>query len=218
MGVSVSYINLVEHDRRKLTGERLRDVTRILGIDSGALDGEAERQLLADLEQLASNPALADLTLDQGQGRTLLAQHEPWARALVALHRAGQRDQGLIAAFSDRLNHDPLLNESIHDILNASTAIRSVTAIYDEGGEITSDQRARFDEILSEEAARLAVVTQSLAGFFERSDQPGSGLTAPEEVDDFLFERRNYFDAIETAMDQLRLKMGLRRRRRRSLS
>jgi len=200
MGVSVSYVNLIEHDRRRLNGTRLKDVTAILGIDSGALDGEGERRLLADLEEVASDPAVANLALDRAQVRALITQHEPWANALVALFRAGQRDQGVIAAFSDRLNHDPVLSESIHEMLNASTAIRSVTTIYDEGGDIPIDQRDRFDKILSEEATRLAAVAQSLAGFFERTERPGTALTAPEEVDEFLFERRNHFPALEDAM------------------
>ena len=203
MGVSVSYINLVEHDRRRLKGTRLRDITSILGIDSSALDGEAETRLLTDLEEVTSDPAVAGLALDRTQARTLVTQHESWAQALVALHRAGQRDQDLIAAFSDRLNHDPVLNESIHKMLNASTAIHSVTTIYDEAEEISPEQRSRFDKVLSEEAARLADVAQSLAGFFERSEKPGTALTAPEEVDEFLFERRNHFPAIEAAMERL---------------
>jgi len=208
MGVSVSYINLVEHDRRRLTRQRLERIASILGIDSDTLDGEAERGLLAELDQLTSDPAVADLSLDQRECRTLIAQHENWARALVALHRAGQRDQGLIAAFSDRLNQDPLLNESIHEMLNASTAIRSITSIYDEDSDVSPEQRARFDGILSEEANRLATVAQSLAGFFERNEGPGTGATAPEEVDEFLFERQNYFEKIEFASDDIRKSMG----------
>jgi predicted transcriptional regulator/transcriptional regulator with XRE-family HTH domain len=208
MGVSVSYINLIEHDRRRLKGARLKEVTDILGIDSGALDGEVGRRLLADLEEVTSDPAVADLALDMGQVRAFVTQHEPWAHALVALFRAGQRDQGVIAAFSDRLNHDPVLSESIHEMLNASTAIRSVTTIYDEGGDIPPEQRGRFDTILSEEAARLATVAQSLAGFFERTERPGSALTAPEEVDEFLFERRNHFPALEDAMEAERAAMA----------
>ncbi len=208
MGVSVSYVNLVEHDRRRLKGTRLNDVTKILGIDSQALDGETEGKLLADLEAVTSDPSVADLSLDRAQVRALVTQHEPWAKALVALYRAGQRDQGLIAAFSDRLNHDPVLSDSIHDMLNASTAIRSVTTIYDEGDDIPAAQRDRFDRILSEEADRLASVAQSLAGFFERAERPGTSLTAPEEVDEFLYDRRNYFPAIEEKMECERAAMG----------
>jgi len=202
MGVSVSYVNLIEHDRRRLKGDRLKDVTSILGIDSAALDGEVESRLLADLEEVTSDPAVADLALDRAQARALVTQHESWANALVALYRAGQRDQDLIAAFSDRLNHDPVLSESIHKMLNASTAIHSVTTIYDEAKEIAPQQRERFDKMLSEEAGRLAEVAQSLAGFFERNERPGTALTAPEEVDEFLFERRNHFPAIEAAIEQ----------------
>ncbi len=204
LGVSVSYVNLIEHDRRQVRGKRLKDITTILNIDPKALDGETEARLLTELEEVSSDPALAGLDLDWTQVRSLVARYEPWAHALVALYRAGQRDQSLIAAFSDRLNHDPVLNESIHKMLNASTAIHSVTTILNESAEISAEQRVRFDSILGEEATRLAGIAQSLAGFFERNEQPGTALTAPEEVDEFLFERRNYFPDIEERIEQIR--------------
>jgi len=154
----------------------------------------------ARLQSGMTQTALADA---MGVSVSLITQHEPWAHALVALYRAGQRDQDLIAAFSDRLNHDPVLNESIHKMLNASTAIHSVTTIYDEAAEIAPNQRDRFDKVLSEEANRLVDVAKSLAGFFERTERPGTALTAPEEVDEFLFERRNHFPIIEDRMEQV---------------
>lgn len=201
LGVSASYVNLIERDRRRLTGERLNAVSAILDLEPGALDGEMERQLLRDLDELTSDPAVADLALDTAETRDLVARHGSWARALVSLRRASQRDQNLVAAFSDRLNHDPVLNESMHEMLNASTAVRSVADIYAEAPDLAPEYRARFDSILIEEATRLSEVVQSLAGFFERNETPGAAFNAAEEIDDFLYERSNYFPDIEARME-----------------
>lgn len=201
MGVSVSYINLVERDRRRLNESRLNDAATILDIDPNTLDGDDDRRLLIELETLSAGPAVADLPLDAEGARKLITENVPWARALVALHHASQRDQSVIAAYSDRLNQDPVLSESIHEMLNASTAIRSVASIIEDAPDLTAAERGRFDAILGTEAARMADVAQSLAGFFERNETLGSAATAAEEVDDLLYEHRNHFPAIEAAME-----------------
>lgn len=201
LGVSVSYVNLIERDRRIPTLPRKQALADILDLDPEALGGEAERQLMGDLDELSADPVVTGLKLEDA--RDFVARHGDWARALVAMRRAAQRDQTLVTALSDRLNHDPLLNDSMHEMLNAATAVRSVADIYADTPDLPPDRRARFDAILLEEASRLAEVAQSLAGFFERSDEPGTALTAAEELDDFLYDRRNHFPALEAAMEGL---------------
>lgn len=203
MGVSVSYINLVEKDRRRLTGQRLQALAAILGIDTGKLDGEEERALLHELEEIAADPSVAHLNLADSDARALIVRHGDWARALAALRRAGQRDQALIATLSNRLNNDPLLTGAMHEMLNAATAVRSVADIYAEAPDLPPDRRSRFDGILLEESTRLAEVAQSLTGFLEHGGDAGSALTAGEELDDFLYRRRNHFPALEEAMERL---------------
>ena len=203
LGISVSYMNLIERDRRRIAGARLKTLREILDLEAGALDGDAERRILQDLDELAADPTVAEFRLDAAGARTLLARHPDWARALAALRRSGLRDQSLIAALSDRLNHDPELNTAIHEMLNAATAIRSVADIFAEAPDLPPERRARFDGMLHEESKRLAEVAQALAGFFERNEAPGTALTAAEEVDEFLYERRNHFPALEAAMAEV---------------
>lgn len=197
LGISVSYVNLIEHDKRTIGGKLLNRLAETLGLETGALDGAQERQIIDELHQIAAEPGFAETGVSPDSARDLIARHEPWAKTLLAMRRAGARDQSRIAALSDRLNHDPLLNSSIYDMLSSASAIRSIADIYAEAPDIAPEQRHRFDSILHEEATRLSSVAQTLASAFENADPDLGGFTGPEEVDDFLYARSNYFPVLE---------------------
>jgi len=205
LGISVSYVNLIEHDKRSIGGALLNRVAGALGLEPGALDGAQERRVLDELSEIAAS--VADGTDGPGpeSARDLLARHEPWARVLLSLHRAGMRDQGTISALSNRFNQDPLLDASVSDMLASATAIHSVADIFADAPDMEGDQRARFDAILKEEATRLSDVAQTLARAFEGGQADVSGLSAPEEVDDFLYRRSNHFPALEAVAEGLEL-------------
>lgn len=200
LGISVSYVNLIEHDKRSIGGALLNRVTAALGLEPGALDGAQERRVLDELSEIAAT-ADADAGPGPDSARDLLARHEPWARVLLSLHRAGMRDQGTISALSNRFNQDPVLDASVNDMLASATAIRSVADILADAPEMEGAQRARFDAILQEEATRLSDVARTLARAFEGGQADVSGLGAPEEVDDFLYRRSNHFPALEAVAE-----------------
>ncbi len=197
LGISVSYVNLIEHDKRSIGGSLLNRLAEALGIEPGALNGAQERRVLDELAEIAAGTVEEGTSPHPESARDLLARHEPWARALLSLHRATKRDQGTISALSNRLNQDPVLDASVNDMLASATAIRSVADILADAPDMEQDQRARFDAILQEEATRLSDVAQTLARAFEAGQTDVSGLTAPEEVDDFLYRRSNHFPALE---------------------
>ncbi len=205
LGISVSYVNLIEHDKRSIGGALLNRVAEALDLEPGALDGVQERRILDELAEIAAGSAGEAARPRPESARDLLARHEPWARALLSLHRAGIRDQGTIAALSNRLNQDPVLDASVNDMLASATAIRSVADILADAPDMDGVQRARFDAILQEEATRLSDVAQTLARAFEGGQTDVSGLTAPEEVDDFLYRRSNHFPALEAFAERLAL-------------
>jgi len=205
LGISVSYVNLIEHDKRSIGGALLNRMAEALGIEPGTLDGAQERRVLDELSEIAANAAEEGAGPGPESARDLLARHEPWARVLLSLHRASVRDQGTISALSNRFNQDPVLDASVSDMLASSTAIRSVADILGDAPDMEGEQRARFDAILQEEAARLSDVAQTLARAFEGGQADVSGLSAPEEVDDFLYRRSNHFPALEAVAEGLLL-------------
>ena len=53
VGISPSYLNLIEHDRRRIGGKLLNDLARALGMDLLALSTGAEISVIAALQSIA---------------------------------------------------------------------------------------------------------------------------------------------------------------------
>ncbi|MGA8007249.1 MAG: helix-turn-helix transcriptional regulator, partial [Burkholderiales bacterium] len=61
LGISASYLNLIEAGKRNIGGGLLKRIADALGLAVDELDGKAERRLLGDLAELAAEPLLAAL-------------------------------------------------------------------------------------------------------------------------------------------------------------
>ena len=59
VGISASYLNLIERNKRGIAGALLRRTAQALELELEELDGAAERRLLATLSELAHLPHLA---------------------------------------------------------------------------------------------------------------------------------------------------------------
>jgi predicted transcriptional regulator/transcriptional regulator with XRE-family HTH domain len=130
LGISASYLNLIEHDQRSITASLLIKLSEILGVDLAALSGHAERQLEGGLREVFADPLLGTEPVPEEEAAALAAQSPNAARAVLALYRAwrvAREDAGGIAlpsgrrillpteeardAFHERGNHFPALEE-----------------------------------------------------------------------------------------------------------
>ena len=58
LGISASYLNLIEHDQRTVTASLLIKLTETLQVDLTALSGVSERQLEVQLREVFADPLL----------------------------------------------------------------------------------------------------------------------------------------------------------------
>lgn len=203
VGISPSYLNLIEANKRAIAGATLRRITEVLDLDPETLTGRTEQRMIDDLAELAAEPMLRDLDLDDRSVGDLIGRHPAWAAALLACWRAYRDQAQTAAALSDRLNQDPALADAVHQLLTHVTAVRSTSEILESTEDLPADRRTRFHAILSAESARLSEVTQGLAAFFDKPHSRTRSITAAEEVDDVIIERANHFPALEQAADDL---------------
>ncbi|SET33397.1 short-chain fatty acyl-CoA regulator family protein [Oceanicella actignis] len=209
MGISASYLNLIESAKRGVSPRLVRAAAKALGLPPEALDGAAERRLAGLLAEMAADPDFADLALDPAQTAELVARAPGWARALARAWSASREKSRMLDALSDRLAHDPFLSDAVHRMLTNIAAIRSTSEILAAVEDIEPPQRARFHHILTEESARLSEVAQSLAQFFD-ADRAGARAAAPaEEIDEAFLAADNRFDRLEAAAEALRARLGL---------
>lgn len=204
VGISASYLNLIESDKRSIAGRLLTQIADALGLTVDELDGASERRLLADLRELAGDPLLASLHIDPDSAAELAGRHADWGQALVRLHRACTDRERTVLALSDRLKHDPFLGDAVHAMLTQLSAVRSAAEILRTFEDLAPEDSARFVRIVGAESERLSNVAQALAAFFDRARTPTRSTTPVEEVDDFLLDHDNYFPALEALAADVR--------------
>jgi hypothetical protein len=136
LGISASYLNLIEHDQRGVTASLLIRIGETLRVDLATLSGSAERQLEVQLRETFADPLLAHDAVPEAEIEALAAGSPAAARAILTLYRAwrvAREDAGGIALpsgrrillpteeardfFNDRANHFPSLEQAAEALL-----------------------------------------------------------------------------------------------------
>lgn len=209
VGISPSYLNLIENNKRDIGGALLNRVAQHLDIDIEELAGGAEQKLLQDLEEAFADPMLESLPYQPDERRELVAQYPASAAALARLHRAYTGAVANADAYADRLRSDPLLSQLLHQILSGVTAIRSSAEILEDVTDLDDEERQRFIGAIGRETRALSDVARNLIGQFDTSSQIRRSVSPAREIDDLIIERSNYFPALEAAADRLRRELEL---------
>src|SRR3984893_1621829 len=213
LGISASYLNLIEHDQRAVTASLLIKLGETLRVDLATLSGSGERQLEVSLREAFADPLLSADAVPEAEIADLAATAPNAARAVLALYRAwrvAREDAGGIALpsgrrvllpneeardfFDDRANHFPTLGEAADGIAATCSAAPAET------------NHAIADRLRTTHG--LTVTVQPLDGVLRRFDPETRRLalaeTLPRESRGFhmafqlaLFEAR---DAVETVL------------------
>lgn len=88
LGISPSYLNLIEHDERPVTVPLLLKLGQTFNIDLQELSDDAERRLALSLREVFADPGLAASDVDAEEIRQLVAAAPKAGRAVVELYRA----------------------------------------------------------------------------------------------------------------------------------
>ncbi len=205
VGISASYMNLIERNRRAIAGPLLRRTAEALTLRLEELDGAAERRLLERLDEIAHAPELAALGIEAEPRRPIWSPAIPAGRARIAALARSEREASAAArALADRLTHDPFLGETVHRMLTRIATIRS--AGRDPARQCPrspADQRTRFHRMIHEESRALSEVGEALAAYFDRIDAPRRTLTPLDEVEALFDARGNHIPELEAAACEL---------------
>ncbi len=170
VGVSASYLNLIEHNRRRVGRDLLQRLAAALGEPVQVLAEGPERGRTLALRAAAAE-APPEVRPDLRQLDDFVARHPGWADLVV---RQAARIGGLerlVGALNDRLGQDPHLSAALHEVLSATSAVRATAAILAETPDIAPDWRARFLANLNADSARLAAGAEALVAYL---DAPGA--------------------------------------------
>lgn len=203
VGISASYLNLIEHAKRDVAGALLRRLADALGLELSELTGQEEVRLTQDLADVAADPGLRDLRLDEPGAHEIVARRPGWGQAIVRLHRRQQAAATLAESLAQRLAHDATLVQASHQLLTRMTSVRSFAEILREHTDLEAGRRDRYVGLIAEESARLGDVAKSL---FDRLSDFGESVRATtpvEEVDDFVIGHANHFPELELRAEAL---------------
>ncbi len=200
VGISASYLNLIEHNRRRIGGKLLLGIAQVLGVEPSMLTEGAEAALIATLREAAADTgavARKPEPADEFAGR-----FPGWAEVLAAKHRRIASLERTVEALSDRLTHDPHLAASLHEVLSTAAAIRSTASILAETGELEPEWRDRFHHNLNQDAQRLADSSKALVRYLDDTNTGDVRRGLPmEEVEAFVAAHNHHFGGLESGQD-----------------
>lgn len=151
LAVSASYLNLIEHNRRKITASLLLKLVQVFDLPLTALAQDEESPLIANLMEVLGDELFEDIDLTNTDVQELVTASPNAAKAMVTLYDAYRRARADVMAYADRFAEEDRL------VLGQGAA------------EVVSDflqSRDNFFPDLEEEAARIRreigiVATQS---------------------------------------------------------
>ncbi len=203
VGISASYLNLIEWNKRRIAGARLHEIARVLDISLDDLEGSAEGRLLELLTEIAHLPSLCGLGIETDRTSELIGRFPGWTKGLAALVRSERDAVARAHALSDRLSNDPFLGETVHGMLTRIAAIRSAADILTDYPELPDDRRDRFNQIIHEESQALSHIGEALATYLDKAEDIDRILTPLDEVEALFEARENRFGEIEEAVSAL---------------
>lgn len=185
-GISASYLNLIEHNRRRIGGKLLLDIAEALSVEPALLIQGAGAALISSLREAASDVPAVGAELDRVD--EFAGRFPGWAELLSTARQRIMALERNVETLSDRMTHDPHLATSLHEMLSTVTAIRSAASILAEPGDIDPDWQARFHRNIYEDSARLAETSRGLVTYLEADDETATETGAPQEELDAVLE------------------------------
>ncbi|MGH1579215.1 short-chain fatty acyl-CoA regulator family protein [Planktotalea sp.] len=200
-GISASYLNLIEHNRRRIGGKLLLDLAAVLDVEPTLLTEGAEATLMASLREVAASQPSHSAELDRLE--EFAGRFPGWARMIESISQQQSSLEQTVVSLTDRMTHDPQLAEALHDILGAVTSIRSTSSILVKTEELEPEWRNRFHRNINEDAQRLTEGSQSLATYLNGEMSETNQVTTPQdEIEAFFRQNKFQFPALEESSDQ----------------
>ena len=207
IGISPSYLNLIEASKRDVGGILLQKIAKELNLELDKLTGESEQRIISDIKDIFADPIMRGVELSQEEMREFVTRFPKMASSLVHIYRSFIDANANIEAYANRLKTDPLFSQLLHQVLSQITAIRSSSEILENVADITHLEREKFLKSISRDSNRLGDVAKNLIGHFDQTTKIHRFVTPIRELDDLIIAENNYFALLEDVANSLRLEI-----------
>jgi hypothetical protein len=106
LGISPSYLNLIESQKRPLTAALLLKLAQVFQVDLATFASVEDARLAADLSEAFGDPIFEGIGVGEADARELGAESPNVARALLTLYRAYVSTRDSAQALASRLSED----------------------------------------------------------------------------------------------------------------
>ncbi len=209
LGISASYLNLIEHDQRAVTASLLIKLTDALEVDLATLSGTRERALETGLREVLADPMLGLDEVPEAEVATLAGSAPNIGRAALALYRAwrvAKEDASGIALPTGRRILLPTeeSRDFFHEHANHFPALERVAERLGAGAELPApeDLSDAAEERARRKLDRLARERDEMGPVNLRADVEMAELDA--RIEGITRER----DEISAAIAKLRRQIG----------
>ncbi|MBL4666340.1 MAG: DUF2083 domain-containing protein [Sneathiella sp.] len=205
LGISASYLNLIEHDRRDLTVPILLKISLLLKVDPLYFAPQQDGQLLAEMNETLHDPLFSQEEFSDNSVANFISDHPELASLLTKLYQAYKAALSDLQYMKERLSQDSLLADSSFRLRTLVTSILSLTEIMHDNENMDVSQRQEFLEIVFKDSTALNETVNEMLGFVggDHISDSGAHISPAEAVTDFIQISNNYFEGLEQAAHSL---------------
>lgn len=178
VGISAAYLNLIEHNRRRISADLLTQFATALEVEEFALSVGAAP---SKVEQVMGAASSVGVVVDTIAVQNLVERFPIAADIVLAQENRLKSVEATLEHLSDRLSHDPFLSDALHEIVSTVSSIRSTSSILLDGDGMDPGLDLRFRKNIHSDSLRLASATQALANSLDLEDESKSESLSPHD-------------------------------------
>lgn len=211
LGISASYLNLIEHNRRTITVPLLLRLSQILQVDPHIFAPQQEGPLIGEMTDALKDPLFEEFDMSEVEIGTLAAEQPDICQAYTKCYRAYRNLQSDLQVLNERLSQDLFLTDSSYRLRNFVTSILSFTEILYDNENLSVEERRNFLKIMLKDSENLTDTVNEMLSFDtgDRVMGMAASLSPNEAVTDFIQANGNYFPPLEEAAAEFRRLAGL---------
>ncbi|MAO54261.1 MAG: XRE family transcriptional regulator [Rhodospirillaceae bacterium] len=210
LGISPSYLNMIEHNDRPLTVSLLLKLSDVLGVDLRDFTAGDEVRIKSDLEEAMSDPLFGGTRPSAAELDEFVTAVPDICRAFLRLYRSYRNSREDVEALTDKLASSPYLVASSHSVRTLLTSVRSFSEILLDNIDLAADERQQFLEIVVDGTEKLTTQVDELLRFITGENLEGllDSRTPWEDVGDFWERNDNFFDDLDHRAETMRAEIG----------
>lgn len=165
LGISASYLNLIEHNRRTLTVQLLLSFSQILNIDPQIFSPKQDGRLASEVAEVLKDPLFKDLDFSDIDPSILVIDAPTLCSALTKSYNAWHSASNNLQVLSERVAQNPILSQSSYRLRTLLTSIMSFSEILHDNSDLEPAERKNFLKIVMNESESLSETVTEMLGF-----------------------------------------------------